>query len=282
MPHSWRDVKRADIFLSMDKEERKETARTDRSKPENGPEPQQPELDRARPFLEAFGERLRAVREESKQTAGDIADTAKFLGLSWHRTTVGQVENGKRGLTAVELLVLPLIYEKPLRLLLPPEFTWLTSEVAGTQKGILQAVLGSREGHVGGTGPDTWHLKGGPLSLDDIARITHNAVESLAQGWPADVRDRPLKERVKPDETDQKAAARLGTTPEYVSFAAQETYGRSLAQERDARVNERDDIPTTKRGLQAVRGHVTRAILDELGPAIERYRQQDIDVEESD
>ncbi len=59
-----------------------------------------------------------------------------------------------------------------------------------------------------------------------------------------------------------KAAKRLGVTTADVDAAARALWGQTLAGERDKRVQPVEG--ETPRALQARRGHVTRALLDEL------------------
>lgn len=66
---------------------------------------------------------------------------------------------------------------------------------------------------------------------------------------------------------ERKAARKLGI--EYLDLRAlcQVTYGRRFHEERDARIADLDSRPA--RSLQAARGHASRAVLEELGAAID-------------
>jgi hypothetical protein len=68
-------------------------------------------------------------------------------------------------------------------------------------------------------------------------------------------------------EAEQKAAARLGITPMAVAQAAAKRWGRSFTAERDRRAGERQPADVSARTLQALRGHVARALLEELRQA---------------
>lgn len=227
-------------------------------------------LSRARPFAVAVGEQLRATREVAGLTAQDVARKARRLGLSWHRPTVGQIEQGKRNISAAELFLLPLVYGKPLHDLLPPEegATWLTSEVA-VFGGELRRVLS--EGYNPGDAEydaeaGTWQFRNSAQRMREVSERMRQEVARFPHG--------PIGHIAAPDEAEVKAAKRLETTPEYVAYSARELWGRGLAAERDARLAERPDPPTAPRAVQAARGHITRTLLDELGPTVREHEKR--------
>lgn len=220
---------------------------------------------KGRPFGVQLGERLQRVREEKEATREDIARKARFFGLPWHRPTVGQIEQGKRGVSAPELLLLPLVYGEPLRDLLPSadEVTWLTSETA-VYGGALQHSLDEEPEEPALPGP--WHFKGAVR----VAEKFRESSQKLSDALPWGAKSAFV---ATPDEAETKAAKRLNTTPEYVAYAARELWGHGLAEERDARLSERPDAPTTPRAVQAARGHITRTLIEELEPAIREHER---------
>jgi len=236
-------------------------------------------IDEAQPFGEAIGERLRLAREHDHRTTEHIAASARQLGLSWHRTTVGQTERGKRALSAAELLLLPVIYRRPLRELLPPAdgVTWLTGETA-VHGAELRRLLDDDQAPAVGErlGPDGWHLRTGPRNTSAaVAESLATTAAESASRWPVGASLSYVLGFVTPDETEAKAAKRLDTTAEYVAFAARETWGRGLAEERDRRLAERPDTPESARALQAARGHITRTLISELEPVVREVERQD-------
>src|SRR5262245_12140090 len=71
------------------------------------------------------------------------------------------------------------------------------------------------------------------------------------------------------DDAVQKAARALRTRPEAIVEASHQRWDRSLTDEREARLRRRSELETgTARTLQAVRGHVTRELLEELRPLL--------------
>ncbi|MHC0431587.1 helix-turn-helix domain-containing protein [Streptomyces sp. O3] len=233
-------------------------------------------LSQAPTFSEAIGKRLQSVREDAGRTAEDVARTAQQLGLSWHRPTVGQIERGRRALSAVELVMLPLVYGRPLGDLLPEGTVWLTSEV-GVYEREVRRVLGgdhnpsSRALHA----PGGWHVKGvSDQTAEETARRTAQALAYMEANspWPPNAQLRYTQDR--PDDAETKAAKRIGTTPHYVAYAARETWGHGLAAEREARLRERGELPEGKRALQSARGHITRSLVAELEPVVKAHEKR--------
>lgn len=221
---------------------------------------------KGRPFGVQLGERLQQVREEKEATREDIARKARFFGLPWHRPTVGQIEQGKRGVSAPELLLLPLVYGEPLRDLLPGdgEVTWLTDETA-VRGDALRHSLDEEPEEPSLPGP--WHFKSAVRAGRRFIESQEKLIDTLPWGAKTAF-------VASPDEAETKAAKRLNTTPEYVAYTARELWGKGLAEERDARLAERPDAPTTPRAAQAARGHITRALLDDLEPAIREHEKR--------
>lgn len=228
-------------------------------------------LAHAPTFGEAIGRRLQRVREDASRTAEDVARTAQQLGLLWHRPTVGQIERGRRALSAVELVALPLIYGRPLGELLPDGTVWLTSKL-GVYDREVRRVLGGNHNpsyralHL----PGGWHVKGvSDRDPKEYAEDVAQVAALLSAPWPPNAKLRHIME--KPDDAETKAAKRLGTTPHYVAYAARETWGHGLAAEREARLRQRGDLPEEKRALQSARGHITRTLVAELAPVVKAY-----------
>ena len=93
----------------------------------------------------------------------------------------------------------------------------------------------------------------------------------MARLWPGmTLRDAEDAKEAARGDAVRKAARKLGVRPLVLSAAAQGQYGRSFTAERDARVAEQAPADAPPRSLQALRGHVTRAMLAELAPALEQ------------
>ncbi|MFF1732020.1 helix-turn-helix transcriptional regulator [Streptomyces sp. NPDC058247] len=236
------------------------------------------ELHAAPAFGAAIGRRLQQVREAKGLTAEEVAKSAQAFGLSWHRPTVGQIERGKRSLNAVELLLLPMVYAQTLEELLPEGTVWLTDDVAASREAVLSALTDVVRGMPPLRKPGGWHLNRDALTSQEfLERTTDDAYRQRAR-WPIGAgEDVPGdfwgQAPFSPDEAEGKAAKRLGTTPEFVAYAARALWGRGLAAERDERLRARSAAPETPRALQSARGHITRTLIKEMEPTIRAYEE---------
>ena len=223
-------------------------------------------LEGALRFGVALGHRLRQVREEIGWTGEQVSFHARNFGLGWDRSTVTRIELGQRQLTAAELLVLPLMFSRPLADLLPTEPAALT-EAASVGPEELRRVLNRapalREWYVPRLHEvlNTALERMGPVLTRAAARFPDvnliTVAAAASEGWT--------------DETTSKAARRLGVDREDVAVAAQQRWSHGLAAERDKRLAT-GGAGDTARGRQAKRGHITRALLEELRPVVEEIQ----------
>jgi hypothetical protein len=107
-----------------------------------------------------------------------------------------------------------------------------------------------------------------PAILPDWQRETLAAMRENSralQVWPE--AKRPDLEAAHADvagDAELKAARRLRVPPVAVALAARRSWKRSLTEERDRRVAEEAPADATPRTLQALRGHISRGLLEEL------------------
>ncbi len=73
-----------------------------------------------------------------------------------------------------------------------------------------------------------------------------------------------------PRDAEQKAAKKLGVTADDVLAAALTLWGKTLTDERDARAEKQVSGDASPGRLQAIRGHMTRDLLNELQPVLEK------------
>ncbi len=185
---------------------------------------------------EAVARRLRELLQERGLRHEDLARGMTDLGFRWTGNRVTQVVTGRR----------------PMSLL----------EVAGVCCVLHTAV---EDLLLGATG--VVDLPGGSVDVDDVRQALGGG-----HAWAArratfrDVRD-ALADHA---EATVKAARRLEVTPAEVDEAARALWGQVLAGERDRRVGSVEG--ESPRALQARRGHVTRALLDELRQYLEGRR----------
>jgi transcriptional regulator with XRE-family HTH domain len=180
---------------------------------------------------EAIGVNLRRLREERGETQDQIAHQVR-----WSRSTIAALENGLKAVDVGDLVHLCRCLDIPASTLLEGEGTlWLSPDVFSSF-GEVRAVLGSAS-----------------KSRRHLAKLDAP----------------PVSEEVV-REAEHKAAKRLSATGAQVLSAAKRQWGRSLTEERDARVRDRlGGTAATARTLQAMRGQVTRQLLEEIRPVLE-------------
>lgn len=211
-------------------------------------------MEQAKPISEVVGKNLRTWREEAELTQSEVARAAGELGFSWRQSTVAAIENGRREVSLGEFLALPFIVNR----LAPNAGGGRFLHLAGLLQG-------------GGTdvalSPDTW-LHDPTNNLQGLVR---SGIVGVEDGIPAGaVRPRPgvlkeIPERVEGVlEAEGKAARSLAVSPMEIRAASHRVWGRSLTDEREARLKGRVDDDASPRSLQAHRGHVTRELLAEL------------------
>jgi transcriptional regulator with XRE-family HTH domain len=224
---------------------------------------------------EVIGRNVTRLREAQGWTREELArEVRASVGLPWTRSSVAHVEAGTHGVSAGELIGLAFALEAPLHeLVAGPKTTWV-----GIAGGLL--VRGrALQGVFDGTSPEELLAADvtDPRSREAGAMIatsleTMRAVRDVAKKyWPSLTTEGQLREALQSiDDTERKAAKRLGVDPHVVAIVAFALWGRSLAAERDARVSEQAPRPGAARSTQAVRGHVTRILLKDIAQTIEQ------------
>lgn len=251
-------------------------------------------MNQAKPLPVFLGERLRWHRESRKLHQDEVAALARRWGLAWTRSVVAAIEAGRRQLSVEEFLLLPWIAANqgpeamkgggatPIELadfvhqnasehiILSRRF--IASDVA------LRAILRAETGR-GGASP--WFLDAHRGDLRAMGYATSAENEAIARHlWPEIYQRhhcdpeyqeaRRLLEAAhaeKLGDAEGKAARRLRTFPLAVAATSRDRWGRSFTEERDRRVAAEAPPDATPRTLQALRGHVARALLQELHAA---------------
>jgi hypothetical protein len=193
-------------------------------------------------------------RRELRRTPDEIAQTLRLFGFDWTRATVAAYERGERKIVIEELLGLLAAYS-----------TNLPAVLDGF--GSLQITSG-------------------------VAVPDHRVIRWLAEGEAAKPGEDPFADPNEAEarfDAETKAAASFGVEPIVVVRAAHRLWGRGLTAERERRML--DEVATvvekdlgavpdeasadrTARTLQAKRGHVTRELLAELRPEVERMQRR--------
>jgi transcriptional regulator with XRE-family HTH domain len=197
---------------------------------------------------QAIGERLRQLREACGIRQEEVAVAARKYGLKWTRATIAAIELGQRRLPLGELALIPVVLAE--------------ADVTGGRILALADLV-----------PDDDRLVRVARGLELPAK----AARALLGGQEVALPTPPIAEACGDAET--KAASTLRVSPEAIVQAAHRRWGRSLTAERDRRVEAytapmltldpaEAARPGWPRRLQAIRGHVTRELLEELRPLL--------------
>lgn len=227
---------------------------------------------------QAIGQRIKELRLESGLRQDQVATAARRVGLGWTQSTVAAIERGNRALSLGEWFLLPTVvgfaggmtgHWPKLAELLPDSGRVAVSAKTTADVDILRAELAGQLDHDSRTlgDYDTPFIR----QLNESTRRHVAKWKRLLPLWPGmTVGGAEDAEEAARGDAERKAARKLGVEPLALSVAAHGRYGRSFTEERDARVAEHAPADASPRSLQALRGHVTRAMLAELAPALER------------
>jgi len=188
-------------------------------------------------LTELIGLNLREWRMRELLTQDELAALGRNRGLEWSRSVVASIENGNRPLLVDELVALTLIGgPTPADLLSGSKSARIqVAEVTCALSVIREVIVGQYEG-----------------------KIKYRTLRTL------------LVEESAQLEAEQKAARKLGVTPEVIAAAALELWSNSFTSERNDRVQKQTNIGASPRTLQALRGHVARKMLDEIQTVLVR------------
>jgi transcriptional regulator with XRE-family HTH domain len=243
-----------------------------------------------------LGARLRAHREAGGRRQEELAAAARAVGFSqWTRGTVAMVESGRRRLTLEEFIALPIVLDRlgitaTLPELLAADGMITVTSTTRVSVETVRGLLAGRRARILHAEPGTYAVTGLPLSF--TLEASTPALEEVRRLWQRGRRRRSLDLATaqglvlaSQGGAERHAAQVLGTTSEVVAILADDTWGRSLTAERDARVNARvglEDVaagvdaadradsgpPVPLATVQAHRGHVTRELIEEIRPAV--------------
>lgn len=202
-------------------------------------------MTEARPFRELVAERVRRRRRQLGLTQEELAREVWRHGRpSVTRGVIAAVERGTTDLDPLELGALLRALGTDLDgLLRSGGMVVLDEDVAIDVDDLIDQIIGR---------PTSWDYTTGPNAR--IVKGRHGIVAGYVQ------------DPIGPVEI--KAGLKLGVPGEEVARAAWMLWRRSLAEERDARLQVLAPDASDARTVQALRGHITRALLKELAPAL--------------
>ena len=224
-----------------------------------------------------LAQRVRELREEKRRTQDALAARAREnWGLPWTSATVSHIENGSRSLSVEEFVLLPLILGAEITEVVPgDEPIALSGETSMSGAKVLQ-VLSGHGLKLKVSDIDSPQTRSLIAAAPKASRALQQTLRRAKRLWPEaqTLDDYIAADKAAEGVAEHKAATKLRTVlrldvkPRDVSLVAFSLWGRGLSDERDRRLSERveDDVSPSTR--QALRGHVTRALLKELEPVI--------------
>lgn len=248
-----------------------------------------------------IGSQIRRIRESSQTLQEQIAQTARErFGLEWTQATVAAIETGKRNLSVEEFLLLPMILsfaQNPNGQRIEPfveladlfpnshDIVKLNKSTFAANWRLLQIVQGKASdawgmSHNASSGGGGWMTPGKgkalaamPESVKQLIRQL-GEVESTRQQIASELpvsHFQLLNEAA--GEAEKKIARKFHLSPSAVAILARKKWNRSLTEERDARIGVVGNDPDPRR-RQALRGHVTRELIEELAPELKKLSKQ--------
>jgi transcriptional regulator with XRE-family HTH domain len=190
--------------------------------------------------------RLRETLEEDGLRREDLAQRMAQLGFRWTGNTVTQVITGRRGLSPLELAGVCESFQRSVEELFGADRSVVLLDVEVDLRYIALALT-----HGGGAW--TGELKHEVRGNEILAQLSRD-LEAVV-----------------------KAARRLGVPPDEVEKAAVHLWGHPFGIERDQRVTTEGlnlDSPAGRRGLQARRGHASRAMVEALRSYFDKEQER--------
>ena len=201
---------------------------------------------------------IRRIRRERGLLQEDIATAARWVGVMWSSITVTQIESQSRLLSLDEFLLLPLILKCSLK------------DLLATEEPDQPIKLGFNTIFDSEMVAELVSAKGPQLRDDQVPmlpgledKLEAKILQAIKRGGlePTLLSYLKVREGAR-GEAERKAAQTLKIPAVDITAYALRLWGRSLTEERDTRAEEQATQGKEKR---AVRGHITRALLEDLG-----------------
>lgn len=235
-------------------------------------------MDGARGLGQLLGNHLKELRSEQGLSQDEVARRARQVGLPWCRTTVDAFETGRRKSVALEeLLLLSCAFRvEPGDWFIGNSWAELSPD-AMASLGVIRAMLA-------GSPTDSWmrinermwdipQFENAPGVLGaQFERLSGRIeVAKMYLGPDASTETAIRAVEAAAGEAEVKAAYKYRVEPLQVSLEAFKNWGRGLTQERDRRFGEAAR-QVSFRTLRLSRGHITRSLLKELAPKLQKRK----------
>lgn len=201
---------------------------------------------------------MRRIRKERGLLQEDIATAARWVGVMWSSVTVTQIESQSRLLSLDEFLLLPLILKCSLK------------DLLATEEPDQLIKLGFGTVFDAETVSELVSAKGPRLRDDQVPmlpgleeKLETRIKTAIERGGlePTLLSYLKVREGAR-GEAERKAAQALKISAVDITAYALRLWGRSLTEERDTRAEEQ---ASEGKETRAVRGHITRALLQDIG-----------------
>jgi transcriptional regulator with XRE-family HTH domain len=213
-------------------------------------------MDEARSIEEIVGEKVRAHRQERGFTQDELARRCGTVGFLASRSVIDAIERGTRQLRITELLGLLAVLGMSLEDLCGAGPVALDGGLSVNADTLVEQARGEQH---------SWDISRGSESF--VVIPSTGAVISFSS-------TAALRGLVRAyTDAEMKAARKLRVDPQAISETAERLWGHSLAGERDQRVRAQAAEGASARSIQALRGHVTRALLEEIGDNLESEKE---------
>jgi transcriptional regulator with XRE-family HTH domain len=226
-------------------------------------------------FERAVGENVARLRRDAGKTQSQLSEELGLVGIDWRRSTVAQVETGRRTLSLAEALGVAYSLEVPLAELVRASAplrvgvgTWHHNFIGALVEGTADDLP------MGQTYTSPLATKAASL-IPLVFRVVGDMSREYMDRWSPKTGGefRKALEAVTPLEEAAarrlEARLRLGVRATDIVAGATRLWNRSLAEERDQRTRSRVGSGASARTVQAVRGLVMRQLEKELADVIE-------------
>jgi transcriptional regulator with XRE-family HTH domain len=218
-------------------------------------------------FAARFGAALLKLRQVHGLRQDDVARAARTAGLPWTRSVVVALEAGRRDLSIDECAYLPVL----LRHLGLGDRLRVSLESDGVDPArfCVEAVM-----DLSLTFEDPEKRRKWDANWERLRNLFGPSVGEALAGTMAAISENQALYVAAGADLEQKVGRRVRLDPFVVAWTAHRAWGRSLTEERDRRVAEQAPAGAAPRAVQALRGHVTRALLEEFKPLLAGARAQ--------
>jgi hypothetical protein len=178
-----------------------------------------------------------------------------------NQSGVASLEAGSRSVDVGELVILAATLSAPVdELLKGDEAVALTPAATAGLPTVRNLLAGTIP-------PNKVTLDSSDAAL--FVQAAQNVAQRIKHRWPNAKPAAIVKaERGASGLAEQKAARSLGVEPFDIAMASVQCWGVTLTDRRNAVVNQRADSNATARSIQAIRGRVTRQLIDEIKPQL--------------